>query len=267
MNQTQVGTRLFFTRPERGEDRDTGKSAVASTLLHLALILLAIFLTRASMLALSSDLGAGTGIGAGAAGGGGGGGRDEQVSILLPEPPAPTPEPEQLTVPQKVEEIPPTEVKPPETVVAKADSVPPKVAVATPAPPTGGTGGGEGPGQGTGTGAGTGPGEGGGSGGGAGGGIGSGVGPGTGKGRVIAPSPEVLLIPPTPSGKAKGKTTVVRMAVDSLGAVKDVEVIPSTGDRNFDEKIRRTAMGWRFKPARDPFNRPVNVLYDVTFTF
>jgi TonB family protein len=93
------------------------------------------------------------------------------------------------------------------------------------------------------------------------------MGPGTGRGRVMAPSPEVLLVPPTPPGNVRGKAVVVRLAVDSTGVVRDAEIIPSTGNRKYDETLKRTALGWRFRAARDQSNRPVSVLFDVTFTF
>lgn len=265
MKNTEIGTRLFFSVPER-EQRDNARSAVVSAIFHVLVILLAIWGTRASMEVLSgADQGVGDGIGAGPAGGGGGGGRDEEISILIPEPPPESPAEVALEVPEIVEEIPPVQPQPePVTTVAKIDSVPPNQ---TPAPPSGGSGAGEGAGTGTGTGPGTGPGSGGGSGGGDGGGIGSGQGPGTGRGRIMTPSPEVLLIPPSAPGGVRGKTVVVRLAVDSIGAVRDAEIIPSTGDRKFDTALKRVALGWKFRAARDASNRPVAVLFDVTFTF
>ena len=96
---------------------------------------------------------------------------------------------------------------------------------------------------------------------------GSGIGPGIGKGKIMTPSPEVLLVPPTAPGKVRGKTVVVRLAVDSTGAVNNAEIIPSTGDRKYDDALKRTALGWHFRPARDPNNHPISVLFDVTFTF
>lgn len=266
MDLTSVGTRLFFSQPQR-EARDTARSAVASAVFHLVIVLALLWATRASVQVLTgADQGVGDGIGAGAAGGGGGGGRDEEVSILIPEPPPQTPAEVALVIPEKVEEIPVEEPKVEEPVtIAKADTVPQPAA--TPAPPTGGTGTGEGTGQGPGTGPGTGPGSGGGSGGGEGGGIGSGIGPGTGRGRIMTPSPEVLLIPPSAPGSVKGKAVVVRLAVDSIGSVRDAEIIPSTGDRKFDSALKRVALGWKFRPARDAANRPISVLFDVTFTF
>lgn len=266
MDLTQVTTRLFFTRPER-DQRDTATSAGASVVFHLILILLLLAVNHTDMLTLAGDQGAGTGIGAGAAGGGGGGGREEQVSLLIPAPAPETPEEAPLTIQVAVDEIVPPEEPKPEVVVAQIDSVPVAPVNAAPAPPTGGSGGGEGTGQGPGSGTGLGPGSGGGTGGGEGGGIGSGIGPGTGRGRVIAPSPEVLLIPPSPPGSVKGKSVVLRLAVDSVGVVKDAEIIPSTGDRKYDSALKRVALGWRFRAARDTYNRPVSVLFDVTFTF
>src|SRR5688572_10255638 len=85
MDLTQVGTRLFFTRPAR-EQRDTARSAAAATVFHLLILLLFVGLSRVGVHLITGDQGAGTGIGAGVAGGGGGGGREEQISLLIPEP-------------------------------------------------------------------------------------------------------------------------------------------------------------------------------------
>lgn len=265
MQSTQVGTRLFFTSPEKTRERDTAKSATVSTLFHLLVIAALWFVSEAGFKAVASQRGAGSGLGVGAAGGGGGG-REEQVSMLIPVPAPAPPEPPLLAVPQKIEDIePPQPATPLEPVVAKVDSVPPQ---STPAPrAASGSGAGEGQGIGTGSGAGTGAGTGGGSGGGSGGGIGSGVGPGTGRGRIIAPSPEVLLIPPQAPGSVRGRTVTVRLAVDSVGVVRSAEIIPSTGDRKYDASLRRVALGWKFRPATDASNRPVSVSFDVQFTF
>jgi TonB family protein len=238
---------------------------VISSLFHLAIIIAIVVLTRAGVMLVTGDQGVGTGTGTGAAGGGGGGGREDVISILVSKP-EPPPTEAQLVVPTEVEPVPEVEEKPPEPEVELAiiDSVPKP---ATPANPPGGTGTGEGTGTGAGTGQGVGPGSGGGTGGGSGGGVGSGVGPGTGSGKILGPSPEVLLVPPTPPGNVRGKRVVVRLAVDSAGVVNDAEIIPSTGNRKYDETLKRTALGWRFRAARDPSNRPVGVLFDVTFTF
>jgi TonB family protein len=265
---TSVGTRLFFTRPER-DNRDTAKSAVVSSLFHLAIILTIVLLTRTGVLLVTGDLGVGTGPGTGAAGGGGGGGREDVISIVVSQTEPPPVEAEELVVPTKVEEVPePVEEEPVPELALVVDSTPkPSAAAPQPPNPAGGSGTGEGTGTGSGTGSGTGPGSGGGTGGGSGGGIGSGMGPGTGGGKILGPSPEVLLVPPTAPGNVRGKAVVVRLAVDSTGIVRDAEIIPSTGNRKYDETLKRTALGWRFRAARDPNNRPVSVLFDVTFTF
>ncbi len=196
-------------------------------------------------------------------------------------PPAPTAAPElTLTVPEVAPPVEPEPEPEPET------PPPPTPAPPAPAPPTaapaagsqpnpgaasagqgGGTGAGTGAGQGEGVGPGTGPGSGGGSGGGTGGGIGSGVGPGTGAGRMVAPVPEFVLIPPSnPPRGVRGDSLVVRLNIDVAGKVRDVQ-FRSTGDRGYDQKLRRTAMEWRFRPARDPSSKPIAVAYDVTLQF
>ena len=82
----------------------------------------------------------------------------------------------------------------------------------------------------------------------------------------MPPFPEVLLIPPPAPGGLRGKTVVVRLAVDETGVVRGAEVTPSSGDRKYDSTLRKVALGWRFKPARDPANKPLAVFFDVTFT-
>lgn len=267
MDQPKLLEHLFFAKPqqERAED---ARSLGASVLAHVLLIVLLIGGFGGNSLPLVSflDQGVGDGIGAGPAGGGGGGGSDEPL-VFVPITPEPAPKPEALVEPEIViaqpvpvpVPVPIPEIRP---VAIQVDTMPRAVT-----PPDPGTGSGTGSGTGAGTGSGTGPGAGGGSGGGEGGGIGSGFGPGTGRGRLMQPSPEVLLIPPTAPGNVRGKTVVVRLAVSETGTVTDAEVIPSTGNRKYDGDLRRVAMGWRFKPARDDQNKPVAVAFDVTFTF
>jgi len=269
--QPRLLEHLFFAKPPqaRGEH---ARSLGVSVLAHALVILLLIGGFGGQALPLvTMEEGIGDGIGLGPAGGGGGGGSDEQlVFIAAPEPEPPAPEPEletlvqpEVTPPEPVpipEPIPVPEIEP---VAIRIDTIPPKSMT----PPDPGTGSGSGSGVGSGTGSGTGPGAGGGSGGGEGGGIGSGYGPGTGRGNLMTPSPEIMLVPPTAPGNVRGKTVVVRLSIDEQGKVTDVEIIPSTGNRKYDTELRRVAMGWRFKPARDQENRPVAVAYDVTFSF
>lgn len=263
----RVLTHLFFSAAEAAHDRASVPSGILALLLHALLVFLALGPVGHHLLRTETDPGVGTGIGAGAAGGGGGG-RDEEVSIVsliapavaaaatvdaAPPPPPPVPEIPQLDPPKVV---------PPPMELAQAVTAAALPTISAGAPSTG-----QGTGAGAGRGPGTGPGSGGGSGGGQGGGIGSGVGPGIGRGRLLAPAPDFALLPPPAPGGVHGKTIVVRMAIDATGAVREVELIPATGDRGFDQALRKTALGWHFRPARDASNHAVAVTYDVSFTF
>jgi TonB family protein len=261
-------THLFDAKPPR-DKRDEVTATVVSVIGHVLLIVLLFGVAGRKLLAVANgDMGVGDGIGAGPAGGGGGGGSEVAI-VIAPEekaPPAPVEEKPPEPIPQPIP-IPEPVIKPMELPPPLALALPDSMPRLTITPIASGAGSGQGSGTGAGTGPGTGPGSGGGSGGGEGGGIGSGFGPGTGRGRLLAPSPEVMLIPPPAPGSVRGKTVVVRLAVDSTGAVKDVEIIPSTGDRKYDSALKKMALGWRFRAARDPANKPVSVLFDVTFTF
>lgn len=265
-----------LTRRERsGERRSVLRGLAVSLAVHVALIGGALLAGRAGYDFLT-DVGTPTGISEGPAGGGGGGGgggemvtyveiapapaaetAEEALVVVEPEPTEPEPEPEPVPEPRP---------QPPATPAAPAPSVAPATGTAG-AGAEAGSGGGRGAGQGPGTGPGVGPGSGGGTGGGTGGGVGSGTGPGTGEGRIQPPVPEVLLLPPPKPPKAvRGSTLVLRVSIDARGEVRDVE-FRSTGDRRYDRELRRVAMDWRFRPARDPANRPVAVDYDVRLDF
>ena len=258
-------THLFDAEPPKNR-RDEAISTVVSVLGHMLVLALFLLVAGGTAAVATTSLGVGDGIGAGLAGGGGGGGaEDAPVAISVqaaPPPPQPVPEkPFVEPIPVPTPEIKPVEI--PQIALPALDSIiKPATVVAT-----GGTGTGTNTGNGSGNGSGTGGGSGTGSGGGDGDGIGSGRGSGTGKGRMLAPSPEILLIPPPAPGGVRGKTVVVRLDVDSAGVVRGAEVIPSTGDRKYDSALKRVALGWRFRPARDAENRPVATPFDVTFTF
>lgn len=243
-------------------------------LAHAALLAGLFWLGSEGALVPTLDLGAGEGRLEAEAGGGGGGGGGERVTFFK----IPTPAPASLaaTVPPElvlVQPVPEPVPEPPAESVEETPVAPPSTP--TPSEPrvlgvgTGGsgTGGGVGSGVGPGTGPGTGPGSGGGSGGGTGGGVGSGNGPTAGVGEAFPPEPEVLLIPPPAPRQLRGRTLIVRLAVDARGAVGEVELVPPSGDRKFDNAVRRTARDWRFRPARDPSGRPIAGVFDVTFTF
>src|SRR5690606_35847901 len=111
-------------------------------------------------------------------------------------------------------------------------------------------------------------GSGGGTGAGSGSGTGGGAGPGGGGGDGIRPpAPLTILVPPTATASVRGGSAKVRLQVDSTGVVRDADVIVSSGDRRYDEQLRRVALGWRFRPARDAFNRPIAYPFEVSVSF
>lgn len=159
---------------------------------------------------------------------------------------------------------------PPEPVVDFADPVPPELivpplAMEVPAlepvlpgtPLDGGAGSGEGAGTGSGTGGGSGSGTG------AGTGPGQGVGAGEG-GTIRPPEPIALLIPPMAPSSLRGREIRVRLQVDVAGRVTAVELVTSSGNARYDRELRRTAEGWRFRPARDPGGRAVAHVFEYT---
>lgn len=197
-------------------------------------------------------------------GGGGGGAGGESVQMIQlpppPRPPAPETAPELATavdvLDQPVElpalsdtltrrEVAPLEVQGRGTIAARDLAL------------------GRGPGTGGGSGTGSGTGSGSGS--------GSGTGPGRGSGAggdgVRPPAPLTILIPPAATPAVRGKAATVRLQVDSVGVVRDADVVVSSGDRGYDEKLRRIAMGWRFRPARDAANRPVPYPFEISLRF
>ena len=257
-----------ITHGRKTDARRTLGVTALSVAMHVGIVALLLLLWTGQGTALFADEGAGDGRDAGPAGGGGGGGGGEQVTFYeIPPPPPPPPAPE--VEPEEEELIPPEPVPPPPPPevpqVAQRTETPPQQPATGP-----GTGGGAeagaGAGQGPGTGPGTGPGSGGGSGGGTGGGVGSGTGPGTGAGRATPPGWDFMIIPPQrPRGMA-ARDVEIRVLVDERGRVKDVELVPPTGNRGYDEQLRRMARDWRFTPARDATNRPVEAWVPVTVT-
>ena len=193
------------------------------------------------------------------AGGGGGG---ATVTMQLPAPPAETsvPTPEVPTPQVVVPDVSVPEITIPQTTIAllpPPDSLP----KAGGAAPVAGAGAGSGGRSGSGTG------TGGGSGSGNGAGTGSGRGVGSGGDGVRPPMPLSVIIPPAATSSVRGKNASVRLQVDSAGVVRGADVIVSSGDHGYDEKLRKLALGWRFRPARDAGNRPIAYPFEVSFRF
>lgn len=249
-------------------------AAGVAALVHVLLIVLLVWGFRSKILVAGQPFGTGPTLNFPEGGGGGGGGSGgEEVVSYVELAPAPEPETTEPVVPEEDVLVPPEPTpvpEPPKPEPARTDAPPQAQPAPNPAPATAGqgagNGGGAGAGQGPGEGPGTGPGSGGGSGGGTGGGIGSGVGPGTGGGpsRIRPPGTDVLLIPPDRPRGVASQTLVITLRVDVRGRVKDARLNVSTGNRGYDERVRRWAMDLVFRPAVNlDTNRPEEVDYPI----
>jgi len=105
---------------------------------------------------------------------------------------------------------------------------------------------------------------------------GSGVEGGTGQGdggnaeeglfRVVPPSPRGLILPPSDRpGSVRGKEVDVWVFVTAVGRVlpDSTRLAPPTGDRKFDERLRKQAAEWVFEPARKD-GQPVSEWFRYT---
>jgi periplasmic protein TonB len=254
---------------KKREGRPSAGGAAVAVLVHAAIVAL-LFLGYRQTVLLAGEGSRQDRISARDAGGGGGGGGGEQVSYYdLPPPPPPPPpappEPDPL-VPPVVPPPPPPVAVPPQAAPTPAPPAPaPPAPTPAPAAAGPGTGQGTGPGVGPGTGGGSGGGSGGGNGPGTGAGSGPGAGPGGGSSRITLPEPAFMLLPPTPPRGMPHRDIVLRLAVNERGDVTGVEVLTPTGNRGYDELLKRTARDWKFNPAREiATNRAVAANTDVT---
>ncbi|HEX6910637.1 MAG TPA: hypothetical protein VF142_09580 [Longimicrobium sp.] len=258
----------------RKDRRGTLPAAGVAALVHVLVIGLLAWGVRSKVLLAVDPSGDGSALAfpEGGGGGGGGSGGEEVVSYVdlapapQPEPTEVEPVPEDVLIPPEPTPVPP----PPEPETPRVQAPQPAPPAAAPSPATrgdaGGTGGGSGPGEGPGEGPGVGPGSGGGTGGGSGGGIGSGVGPGTGGGpsRIRPPATDLMLIPPDKPGGVASQEITVRLTVDERGRVRDARLASSTGNRGYDERIRRWALTLLFRPAVNlDTNRPVEAQTEI----
>lgn len=71
--------------------------------------------------------------------------------------------------------------------------------------------------------------------------------------RVVPPAPRGLILPPADRPRrVRGKEVTVWVFVTEKGAVvpDSTRLLPSTGDSNFDERLKRQAAEWIFEPAK-----------------
>jgi TonB family protein len=260
---------VFEVVGQRRKEQPAWWATAISVLVHAALVLLLVFGFRQTV--LMAGEGNRDDAVVGKAGGGGGGGGGEQVSYYeVPRPPPPPPpvqpEPDAL--------VPPVVPPPPPPVPVPPAAQPKPAAPAAPAPApavTPGLGAGQGPAAGPGVGPGTGGGTGGGSGGGNGPGTGTGTGPGNGNGggggaRTTLPTPDLMLVPPNPPRGLGRREVELRLTISERGEVTDVEILKPTGNRGYDDQLKRTARDWTFNPAREiATNRAIASSYNVVF--
>lgn len=205
--------------------------------------------------------------------GGGGGGNEGTTLISLAGPPeslpvpVPTPpvEPDPIPVPT------PDPVPPPPKDTVKTPPAPAPAPTPAPVASTPSTGGDAGSTGSAGSGGGAGGGSGGGVGTGSGTGTGAGSGGGTGGGGnspdgIIPPSATALYLPPpNPPKSAAGKSVTIDLTIDAAGKVLDAQLKQSSGSSKYDEALRKTALGWRFRPARTRQGEAVKSVFPVTY--
>jgi protein TonB len=93
--------------------------------------------------------------------------------------------------------------------------------------------------------------------------VGPGLESGTGRGdggtdaegrfRVVPPSPRGLILPPSERPKqVRGREVDVWVFVTDAGKViaDSTRIAPTTGDRKFDDRLKKQAAEWVFEPAR-----------------
>jgi protein TonB len=250
-------------------------AAGAAALVHVLLILLLAWGVRSKVLLAINPAGTGPALAfpEGGGGGGGGSGGEEVVSYVEVAPPEPQPEETVVeTVPEEDVLIPPEPTpvpEPPKQEAPKTETPQPRPPAVTPGPAAAGqeagTGGGTGTGQGPGEGSGVGPGSGSGTGGGNGAGTGSGNGDGNGGGgRIRPPANDLLLFPPDKPSSVASQEITIRVTVDVRGRVRDARLVSSTGNRGYDERIRRWALTLVFRPAVNlDTNRPIEAQTEV----
>lgn len=259
---TMIPPRVRIPRSENPRER-YGPVAV-SILFHALLIALLLYkgLPVESEL-LEGDLG----------GGGGGNNGDQTTLISLagpPEsPPVPVPTPPVEPDPVPVPTDKPVPPPPKDTVKTPPAHAPAPAPVTT--TPNAGSAGDPGAAGSAGSGGGAGGGSGGGVGTGTGTGTGSGTGGGTGGGGVspdgiIPPSATALYLPPpNPPKSAAGKSVTIDLTIDAAGKVLDAQLKQSSGNSKYDEALRKTALGWRFRPARNRQGEAVKSVFPVTY--
>jgi len=104
-----------------------------------------------------------------------------------------------------------------------------------------------------------------GTGGGGTGGAGGDGGGGGGTARTAVPL--MVLVPPAPPSRVEGERATLLLHIDETGRVVTVEIIESSGDADYDDELRTTALDWQFRPATHPTLGPVPSVFEISFQF
>jgi outer membrane biosynthesis protein TonB len=183
------------------------------------------------------------------------GGGMEAIAMQIQQPP-PAPQPEPVVVPPVPTPTPTITPIPDPPVDTVRPVTPPSQTTGTGTGQTqqqagGGTGSAAGPGTATGT------------------GRGGGGDSETGAGRIIAPSPRGLILPPSDRPRSvRGKSITVYVFVNERGTVvsDSTRLDPSSGDGGFDRRLKQQASEWRFR-AGSRGGSPIATWVQYVLTF
>jgi TonB family protein len=77
----------------------------------------------------------------------------------------------------------------------------------------------------------------------------------------------MVLVPPAPPSSVQGESATLLLHIDETGRVVEVEIIESSGDDDYDDELRTTALDWQFRPATHPTMGPVPSVFEISFQF
>jgi TonB family protein len=76
---------------------------------------------------------------------------------------------------------------------------------------------------------------------------------------------KALQLPPAPPTKLRGTTVIAQFDVDDTGKVRGVELTTPSGDTAYDAKLKKLALGWLFRPARNNQGVPVSDVVTIRY--
>ncbi|HEX8392734.1 MAG TPA: hypothetical protein VF665_10300, partial [Longimicrobium sp.] len=83
--------------------------------------------------------------------------------------------------------------------------------------------------------------------------------------RIKPPETDLLLIPPDRPRGVASQDVAIRLLVDIRGRVRSARLVTSTGNRGYDDRVRRWASELVFRPAVNlDTSRPVEAETEIT---